>query len=83
MQLNKVQVLGRFLGGKTDSLDFTKPAPSLVRSDGLDLRERILELAQKEASELGISRNTLHFLRKHAEASGSFKIYQKVADKLM
>ena len=77
--LNKVQELGRFLVGKTESMDFTEPAPDLKRSDGLEIRGRILELTQKQAQELGISKSTLHHLRKNANSDKSFRVYQKVA----
>jgi len=80
--LNKVQELGRFLLGTAESLDFTEPIPTLVRSDSLELRKRILELTQKQAQELGISKNTLHYLKSHARRHGSFKTYQKVACRL-
>jgi len=80
--LNKTQELGRFLLEKLESLDFLDPAPSLVRSDSQELRKRILELTQKEARELGISKSTLHYLKKHARDRKPFKIYDKVRLKL-
>ena len=80
--LNKVQELGRFLLGKTESLDFTEPVLCLKRSDGLEIRGRILELTQKQAQGLGISKSTLHNLRKNANSDRSFRVYQKVACRL-
>ena len=62
---------------KQGSINFLEPAPSLVRSDGRELRGRIIGLTQKEARELGISKSTLHDLRKHARSERSFKVYEK------
>ena len=80
--LNKLQELGRFLLGKSEVIDFIEPVPSLKRSDGLEIRGRILELTQKHAQGLGISKSTLHHLRKNANSDRSFRVYQKVACRL-
>lgn len=48
----KTEELGRYLLGKTVSLDFTEPVPKILRSDSLEVRKRILELTQKQAQEL-------------------------------
>jgi len=81
--LNKTQELARFLLGKSRSIDFIEPAPSLVRSDSREIRERILELSAKEAWKLGISKSTLHDLRKNARSDRSFKVREKVRKKLI
>ena len=62
----KTEELGRFLLGKTESVDFTEPRPKILRSDSLDMRKRILELTEKQAQEIEIRRSTLHYLRKKA-----------------
>ena len=80
--LNKTQELARFLLRKSGSVDFIEPAPNLMRSDGREFRKRILELTQKEALELGISKSTLHYLREHARNPRSFRIYKKVSERL-
>ena len=59
-----------------------EPAPSLVRNDTQEIRKRILELSMKKAQELGISKSTLNYLRKHARSERSFTVYEKVADRL-
>ena len=48
----KAVELGRYLVGRTDSLDFSEPSPGLKRTDGLELRRRILSLVQSEARRL-------------------------------
>jgi len=80
--LNKTQELARFLLGKSENLDFVEPVPSLVRSDSRELRNLVLELTQKEAMELGISKSTLHYLKKHARSRKLFRIYNPVLRKL-
>jgi len=80
--LNKTQELARFLLRKSESLDFSEPSPNLERSDTQELRNRILELTQSEARELGIGKSTLHYLRKHARHDKPFKVYKPVLEKL-
>lgn len=74
--------LAQFLLGKSNSVDFVEPAPTLERSDSLGIRKRILELTQIEAQELGIGKSTLHYLRKNAGRERSFRIYKATDRKL-
>ena len=80
--LNKAQELARFLLGKSWSIDFMEPVPTLLRADTRQLRRRLLALSIKEAQELGISKSTLHYLRKNARRDSPFKIYRKVRRRL-
>jgi hypothetical protein len=79
----KSNELGRFLTGKTPSLDFTEPAPSLDRQDDKVLRAKILTLTASQAKRLGIGKSTLHDLRKNAVSNESFRVYRKVHSKLL
>jgi len=78
----KTEELGRFLLGKTESLNFNEPIPQIIRSDSLEMRKRILELTQKQAQDLGISKSTLNYLRKNAKENKSFRVYENVAARL-
>jgi len=78
----KVQEFARYLAGKADSFDLKSPAPVLEREDSRELRERILSLSASDARRLGISKSTLHYLRRHARSERSFKVYREVAFKL-
>jgi CRISPR-associated protein Cas1 len=78
----KTNELGRFLTGKTPSLDFAEPAPSLDRQDDKVLRAKILTLTASHAKGLGIGKSTLHNLRKNASSDRSFKIYKPVLERL-
>jgi len=80
--LNKTQELARFLLHRSDKVDFAEPKPILTRTDGLEIRRRILELSGKEAEKLGIGKSTLHYLRKKAGNDRPLKLYQKVARRL-
>ncbi|MCJ7767916.1 CRISPR-associated endonuclease Cas1 [Candidatus Bathyarchaeota archaeon] len=79
----KTVELGRYLVGRTNGLDFSEPSPKLARTDSQELRRRILSLSQSEAQRLGIGKSTLHYMRKNASTDHSFKIYKRVADRLV
>jgi len=80
--LDKTRELARFLLGKSGSVDFVEPAPTLKRSDGRELRKRVLALSAREARKLGIRKSTLHYLRENAASYLSFDIYRNVREKL-
>lgn len=80
--LKKTEELGRFLLGKSETVDFTEPTPKVMRSDSLEMRKRILELTQKQAQKIGISKSTLNCLRENAKENKSFKVYAKICEKL-
>jgi CRISPR-associated protein Cas1 len=79
---HKAIELARCLTGRSDRLNFDKPAPVLERSDSHEFREKIRRLTQSEARKLGIGRSTLHYLRKKAEADRPFGVYRNVREKL-
>ena len=78
----KTNELGRFLVGKLSTLDFTEPTPVLKMTDNRRVREAILGLSELEARKRGIGKSTLHCLRRNAEDSRNFTIYNSVASKL-
>ena len=79
----KTLELSRFLTGKSPVIDFSEPVLVLERTDGREIREKILSLTQSEASELGIGKSTLHYLRGKARERSSFKLYEHVKRKLL
>jgi len=80
--LRKCQELANYLIQKRTTLDLTTPKPVLERSDARELRQRILALSSSDASQLGVGRSTLHYLRKHAREEKPFRIYRHVLSKL-
>ncbi len=78
----KTLELSRFLTGKSSSIDFSEPAPTLERRDNREIRETILALTQADAREHGIGKSTLHCLRRRARSERSFAVYRKVKEKL-
>lgn len=80
--LKKTEELGRFLVGKTESLDFSELIPKITRSDSLEMRKRILELNYEKAQGLGISKSTFNYLHKNAKENKSFRVYEEVAIRL-
>ena len=79
----KANELGRFLVGRTDTLDFSAPSPTLRQTDDRELRRRILSLDQSGAGKLGIGKSTLHYLRTNAASGRSVRVYQKVLKRLL
>ncbi len=67
---------------KFESLDFCEPSPKILRSDSLEMRKRILELSQKQANEIGISKSTLSYLRNNVRENKTFRVYEKAAARL-
>lgn len=80
--LGKTQELVRFLLRESGAIQFVDPAPNLMRTDISEIRRHILELSHSEAKALGIGKSTLHYLRKNAKSERSFKVYEKVAEKV-
>lgn len=78
----KAVEFGRYLTGRSDTVDFFEPAPNLERQDNRVVREAILNLTQGEAEKLGVGKSTLHYLRKRAKEKKSFRLYGKVRDKM-
>lgn len=79
----KTVELARYLLGRSNSVDFSEPSPSLKRDGDHELRMRILALSQSRAQKLGIGRSTLHYLRKNATSGHSFEVRRKVYKKVM
>jgi CRISPR-associated protein Cas1 len=68
----KATELCRFLVEKRSSVGFLEPAPTLQRDDSRELRARIIALTASEATQLGIGKSTLLYLRRRAKSERSF-----------
>ncbi len=79
----KTEELGRYLTGKSSTLDFVEPAPSLERQDSRELRSKILALTQSQARQLGIGKSTLYYLRRNARMRRPIVVYSKLLEKLV
>jgi CRISPR-associated protein Cas1 len=79
----KTVELGRYLIGRRNELNFADPQLELSRTDSRGLRRRILSLSRSDARRIGIGESTLHYLRKNASTDHSFRIYKRVADRLL
>jgi CRISP-associated protein Cas1 len=77
----KASELSRYLSGRFRTLDFSDPSPAYEMTADRAIRERILGLTQLEAEKLGISRSTLHYLRKNASYA-HFRVYSKTRNAL-
>ena len=79
----KAVELGRFIIGRTRSLDFSEPYPSLGRIDSRELRGRILSLSQSESRRIGIGNSTLHYPQKKARERQRLKLYRLVRERMI
>jgi CRISPR-associated protein Cas1 len=79
----KTNELARYLSGRSSTLSFEEPSPVLERRDTRAVREAILGLTQSEASERGIGKSTLHYLREKAREPSSFELHERVRLKLL
>jgi len=74
----KAVEISLFLTGKSNTIGFQEPAPTLERQDDRELRSKIQRLTQSDAKQIGISRSTLHYLRRKARNEQPFTLYRKV-----
>jgi CRISPR-associated protein Cas1 len=79
----KVMELSRFLLGTSSKINFNEPSLRIERFDDKNLRERIRALTAREAKDLGINKSTLYTLRQHVRKDKTFRLYGKVANKLL
>jgi len=78
----KAQHLANHFLRESPNLSFDEPAPTLYRNDSAAIRNKIRYLTAADARKIGIGRNTLFYLRKHARTDAPFKMYRKVAERL-
>jgi CRISPR-associated protein Cas1 len=79
---HKTNELSRFLSGKSSKLDLLEPSPKLESQDNRELRTKILVMTATEARVRGISKSTLHYLRKNAACSRPMRVYSRVRERL-
>jgi len=75
--------LGRYLAGRSSTLNFSEPAPILERTDNRVVREAILRLIESEARKCRIGKSTLFDLRRKATNERSFRLCHKVRQKVL
>jgi CRISPR-associated protein Cas1 len=78
----KTGELRKYLTGRSGSLDFSEPAPTLERIDSHLMREMILSLTESEARRRGIGKSALHYLRRNASRGESFKAYARTVHRI-
>jgi CRISPR-associated protein Cas1 len=79
---HKTVELGRYLIGRSSSVDFSEPSPELPRTDSQELRRRILILSHLDAERRAIGKSTLHYLKKRARKMRELRIYAPVLERL-
>jgi CRISPR-associated protein Cas1 len=78
---NSVQ-LAHFISEKKKNLEFVVPKLEIIRSDTIQLRERILSMTPDERRKLGINKSTLWYMKKNIQSGKTIKIYQKIIAKM-
>jgi CRISPR-associated protein Cas1 len=71
----KARELAHYVTGKKRSMDFSCPELELTREDNLDLREKILNMSYPDWNSKGLSKGTLHYLKKKVDFDKPFKLY--------
>jgi CRISPR-associated protein Cas1 len=81
--LETARTLARHLTEPSRSLDLAFPF-SVGESGHVtsDLRERILALTPAERKELGIAKNTWHYIKRRAETGKPLRLYGKIRDRI-
>jgi CRISPR-associated protein Cas1 len=74
--------LGRYLVGRSKSLDFLKPSSKIIRIGDRELRRRIMNPSNVDARRLGIGKSTLCYTRNRARGERSFEVYRTTQGKL-
>jgi CRISPR-associated protein Cas1 len=74
----KTTELARYVSGKSENIEFSQPAPELIRPDNRELRSKIIALSISGARESMIGKSTLHYLRRNAKSVYPFKVHKKV-----
>jgi hypothetical protein len=74
----KAVEIGLFLTGKSNTIGFQEPAPTLERQNDRELRAKIQRLTQSDAKRIGIGKSTLHYLRRKARNEQPFTVHRKV-----
>jgi CRISPR-associated protein Cas1 len=54
----KTNELGRFIAGRSSTIDFANPSPRLERRDDQEIRAKILDLTSSYAQSIGIGKST-------------------------
>lgn len=80
--LNNVQHLANFILGKQKPLAFSIPALSIVRTDTLEIQDRIRKMSPAERKRLGINKSTLWYQLNQLNKDKHIRICGKTLEKL-
>jgi CRISPR-associated protein Cas1 len=79
----KAKELGRFLTGKSATIDFADVFPKLLKLGEGALRDRILAMSHSDAKQHGIGKSTLHYLQLRATQRRPFDAYAKTLQRIV
>ena len=75
--------LGRYLVGKSRTIDFMEPSPTLERFDNRRLRSKISSLNASEARRVGIPKQSLQDLKVKVRSPQPFKLHDETMRRLL
>jgi CRISPR-associated protein Cas1 len=80
--LLKTRELAQYLVEKRKIIDFSNPAYSVERQDSDDIRQKILSISYSDWKKMGLSKGTLYYMKKNAEADKPFSLNAHVRERL-
>jgi CRISP-associated protein Cas1 len=80
--LNNVQRLANFLLDKRKDIQFDVPSAQIMKTDSLEIRERISNITPNKRKRLGINKSTLWYQKRHLSEGKRIRVYSKVLSKI-
>ena len=76
-----VRILGKYLSGKTNVLEFSIPDLKITRVDSRDIRSKIMAIDPEKRKALKINKSTLWYQQKKIREGKAIKFYEKTKAK--
>lgn len=82
IMFENARILGKYLSGKTNVLEFSIPDLKITRVDSQDIRSKIMSIDPERRKELGINKSTLWYQQKKIKEGNIIKVYGKTKVKI-
>ena len=79
---DKVQQLANFILDKQKELELDFPEIKLERDDGIEIKEKIMNMTPQQRKECGINKSTLRYMKKNIAQKKRINIYGKIKNKI-
>jgi len=81
--LLKIRELSNYLKGKRKTIDFSKPKYKLNRIDTEELKDKISNISYYKWKKAGLSKGTLHYLKKNTVSDKPFSINKNILKEII